>query len=70
MGPLTGSDFGMEQIDESKTGMELLRDEEIMDSINPMNSTLVSYVNLPRIADDLIEWGSLFLVMVAFSCPT
>ena len=55
MGPLMGSDIGMEQIDESKTGMELLRDEEIMDSINPMNSTLVSYVDLPRIADDLVK---------------
>lgn len=52
---LIGSDTGMEQIDESKTGMELLRDEEIVDSINPMNATLVSYVNLPRIADDLIK---------------
>lgn len=52
---LMGSDIEMEQIDESKTGMQLLRDEELMDSVNPMNSTLVSYVNLPRIANDLMK---------------
>ena len=52
---LMGSDIEMEQIDESKTGMQLLRDEELMDSVNPMNSTLVSYVNLPRIATDLMK---------------
>ena len=50
-----GSDIEMEQIDETKTGMQLLRDEELMDSVNPMNSTLVSYVNLPRIANDLMK---------------
>ena len=50
-----GSDIEMEQIDESKTGMQLLRDEELMDSVNPMNSALVSYVNLPRIANDLMK---------------
>ncbi|KAK8815576.1 hypothetical protein WA538_004704, partial [Blastocystis sp. DL] len=49
------NDIEMEQIDESKTGMQLLRDEELMDSVNPMNSTLVSYVNLPRIANDLMN---------------
>ena len=52
---LMGSDIEMEQIDESKTGMQLLRDEELMDSVNPMTSTLVSYVNLPRIANDLMK---------------
>ena len=52
---LMGSDIEMEQIDDSKTGMQLLRDEELMDSVNPMNSTLVSYVNLPRIANDLMK---------------